>query len=60
VNNNSIIIMENEPLLKRDEYEQQDPFDENDESHNQGTWTGSVFTVMTCAVGSGVLSLRKF
>ena len=30
----------------------------NDE--NQGSWFGSVFTVMTCAVGSGVLSLRKY
>lgn len=53
--------MENEPLLKRDEYEVgEDAFVDKDESHNQGTWTGSVFTVMTCAVGSGVLSLRNF
>ncbi len=32
---------------------------QQDERNYNGTWWGSVVTVMTCAIGSGVLALRK-
>ena len=57
--------MEKQPLLSSDRLsidngivsDEKQPL--TNEHENRGSWFGSVFTVMTCAVGSGVLSLRK-